>query len=181
MKSIVFASLLLLPLGACGSSSENKSVESVSVKALSLETFAVRAPSEDNGCDFQTSFVKWFVAEHARDLKVVEQKCGDSKNGSLPEGFELFEGKCTRVCSFDVFTLEDQAGNLHKYYSMLSTTAHNRRTGMLTQSEPDSFSLYVKAGDYEAESYRSNVSKSPSAALPFLALTFDEAMRMKAL
>ncbi len=175
MKRIFWIFTVLL--AACNPDKDDKKQIGVEVQPLPLETLGLQSSQIEDGCDFQTSFVQWFVSNQTPELTLKDAQCGDSRSDNLPEDFAMLKGKCASVCSVYVFSLQDKENKMHHFYSMVSMTKENRRVGYLTTSDYGPYSLYDKAGVYEADAYNMNISKAPSPKLPLIALTFSEALK----
>ncbi|RYZ87891.1 MAG: hypothetical protein EOP04_10610 [Proteobacteria bacterium] len=171
-----FIALTIVLVGCGSESKDDKKKEAVEITPLSVESLKLQDSEVKTMCDFQKDFVHWFVPKYSPTLSIESEKCGDSRSNSVPAEFAEMNGKCKTNCYVHVFTLKDTSAKEFKLYSIVYNS-ETKTNGYLSQVEYGSFVLYDKAGAYDAESYRKNVSYSPDENLLRISLTFNEALK----
>ncbi|RZA22886.1 MAG: hypothetical protein EOP10_14210 [Proteobacteria bacterium] len=177
MKKSLSAFTIALSLAACNSeSNDDEKLKTVQIQPLALDALALHDAEDRTMCDFQKDFVHWFIPKYSPSLNIESEGCGDSKSSTLPPEFAEMNGKCNATCYIHVFTLKGADNRETKLYSMVSRSETNT-VGFLSQVEFGSFILYDKAGVYDEETYKKNVSYSPDENLLRISLTFNEALK----
>ncbi|RYZ80610.1 MAG: hypothetical protein EOP04_25575 [Proteobacteria bacterium] len=143
---------------------------------LSVESLKLQDSKDETMCDFQKNFVHWFVPKYSPTLSIESEQCGDSRSNTVPAEFAEMNGNCKTNCYVHVFTLKDTSAKELKLYSIVYNS-ETKINGYLSQVEYGSFMLYDKAGVYDAENYRKNLSFSPDENLLRISLTFNEAIK----